>query len=490
MPQNATPRQLDPVLLALAAIAALTLYRIGLLALSDADLFVDEAQYWVWGQNLDWGYYSKPPMIGWVLRAVTELAGSDAPFWIRLPGPVFHAATALILIGVARRLTDPVAAALVGLTYVSLPAVAMGSFLISTDTILLPFFAGAVWCYLILTDRPSFAHAVGLGVCIGLGFLSKYAAIYAVLCLGLGALTLPQARISLRDVAVAVVAGLLVISPNIIWNLQNDLMTVSHTADNVDWVKQESLLAGLNLQGAVDFLAAQFGVFGPVLFAAYILAVLRARPGRFANPWHKAWLVWLSVPILALVTVQALLSKAFANWAVTAAVGLVLLTVPVLWHRFRAVFWSALAVNVALCLALPIAATQTTSWARDDGRLVLRRFTGRTATSERVIADVQAQGLTEIVASHRHLLADLFHTAKGTGLQIYAVPPQGHPQHYYAQRKAYPQGMTRPFALVTTDGAPLPCVPKTQPFAEWTAGPGAFRDNRVRLYQLPPDCWD
>ena len=56
-----------------------------LLGFSTADLFVDEAQYWVWGQNLDWGYYSKPPMVGWLLRAVTDLAGSSSAFWATDP---------------------------------------------------------------------------------------------------------------------------------------------------------------------------------------------------------------------------------------------------------------------------------------------------------------------------------------------------------------------------------------------------------------------
>ena len=83
----------DPVRAAALAIAAITLYRIALLPLATADLFVDEAQYWLWGQELAWGYYSKPPLIGWVIRAVTDLAGSDGAFWIRAPGPVLHGIT-------------------------------------------------------------------------------------------------------------------------------------------------------------------------------------------------------------------------------------------------------------------------------------------------------------------------------------------------------------------------------------------------------------
>jgi 4-amino-4-deoxy-L-arabinose transferase-like glycosyltransferase len=89
--------------LGLAGIALVTLYRVALLPFDRADLFVDDAQYWFWGQSLAWGYYSKPPLIAWTLRASTDI-GSDAPFWIRLPLPLIHGLTAVVMAFVGRRL--------------------------------------------------------------------------------------------------------------------------------------------------------------------------------------------------------------------------------------------------------------------------------------------------------------------------------------------------------------------------------------------------
>ena len=39
-----------------AAVVALTLYRIAFLWFDQTDLFVDESQYWLWGQKFDFGY--------------------------------------------------------------------------------------------------------------------------------------------------------------------------------------------------------------------------------------------------------------------------------------------------------------------------------------------------------------------------------------------------------------------------------------------------
>ena len=49
----------EPTLSALLGVlVALTALRIALLAASPLDLFVDEAQYWLWSTTPDFGYYS------------------------------------------------------------------------------------------------------------------------------------------------------------------------------------------------------------------------------------------------------------------------------------------------------------------------------------------------------------------------------------------------------------------------------------------------
>ena len=83
MPPSDRPEALG-FRLGLLGILLVTLWRVALLPFDSADLFVDDAQYWLWGQTLDWGYYSKPPLIAWILRLSTSM-GSDAPFWIRPP---------------------------------------------------------------------------------------------------------------------------------------------------------------------------------------------------------------------------------------------------------------------------------------------------------------------------------------------------------------------------------------------------------------------
>ncbi|HHD78267.1 MAG TPA: hypothetical protein ENK98_01290, partial [Epsilonproteobacteria bacterium] len=59
-------------------IIILSVYRAFMLYTINPDLYIDEAYYWVWSQNFDWGYYSKPPMIAWVISLATGLAGESS----------------------------------------------------------------------------------------------------------------------------------------------------------------------------------------------------------------------------------------------------------------------------------------------------------------------------------------------------------------------------------------------------------------------------
>ena len=40
-------------------------------------LYGDEAQYWLWSQNLDLGYFSKPPLLAWFLSGYVDLFGDS-----------------------------------------------------------------------------------------------------------------------------------------------------------------------------------------------------------------------------------------------------------------------------------------------------------------------------------------------------------------------------------------------------------------------------
>lgn len=388
----------------LMVVAGLTLARIAALFLTPLQLYPDEAQYWLWSRTLDWGYYSKPPMIAWAIWATTALGGNAEP-WVRLSAPLFHAGAALAIFAAARRLYGPSAAFTACVLYLLMPGVALSSAVIATDAPLLFCLSLALMAYveLLRTDGARRIRiAAMLGAAIGLAFLSKYAALYFALGLGLHAAVSPSARSIWRPAALAAALGAfaIVLAPNLLWNAAHSFATIQHTASNADWSKEH----GLDPRRLLAFLGGQFGVFGPIPFAVLVgggvaLAVRR----RLAE--EDALLLCLAAPALAIVTAQTLVSRANANWAAAAYVpGSIVVAAWLV--RWRAQRWLLAAIGLqAVVAALFVVWVAAPATAEAMGVAnSFKRAKGWAEMTDAVVARAEREpGLTAVAVNNRFL---------------------------------------------------------------------------------------
>ena len=110
----------------LAAVAAITAARLVWLAVQPADLYPDEAQYWFWAQHPALGYYSKPPLVAWLI-ALTTAAFGDSEFAIRLSAPLLHAVAAGFVYAIGARLYDGRVGFWAALAYATAPGVSLSA---------------------------------------------------------------------------------------------------------------------------------------------------------------------------------------------------------------------------------------------------------------------------------------------------------------------------------------------------------------------------
>ena len=456
-------------------IAGLTLWRIVALWFNGTDLFVDEAQYWAWGQHLDWGYFSKPPLIGWVIRAVTDIAGSDTPFFVRLAAPLFHGAAALAVIWAARAFVDGWVAAWAGALYVAMPLVTVGSSLISTDTIMLPFFALALGAYGRLTEGPSLGRAVLLGVAVGLGLMAKYAMAYFVLCGVLVWIVQPSQRISLRDAFVASLIALAVFAPNIWWNIENDAQTLRHVVDDNAQLGQVSL----NPLGALQFLAEQALAFGPILLGAVIWIALRRPRGA------ELTLLLFCLPIILLVTGQAFMSRAYGNWAATAYVAGPILAASALQMR-RGLLVLSQVLNVGIALGLGLLLIFPTAIRDASVKPLLNRYLGLDEVSLAAAELARRADLTTLTSRDRSVLADLLYTLDGDELAVRAWrDPDDKVRHWYGATFPVERPLSAPVGFLDKRKPPCEGAELVGPV---DPGFGAWSDRGLKLWKLPVGC--
>lgn len=460
---------------AFGLVSAITVARLVLLAFNRTDLYVDESQYWLWGQDFAFGYYSKPPLIAWVIGGITSLAGSDAPFWVRAPFSVFHGSTALILAAIAARLHGPRVAVLVAASYATLPMAAVGSLLASTDTIMAPFFAAAIFFHARLLETRAVRFAILAGIMVGTACLAKYAGVYFLLGAALGAIIVPRMRISALHWSALLGTFLVVISPNIVWNLSNGMATVSHTMDNVGWVRDDAIMGGINPAGLAEFFFSQFAVFGPVLFVALLMAT------RHRDSWR---LLVFVIPAIVIVCGQALMDRAYANWAASAYFAGTVVAVAELASRPR-LMGASLVINGLIALILP-ALTLMPGLMLGRSEPVIARYLGQAALSRQIL-DLATQNAVPVVAARRDVLADLFYTGRDGDVAIFAVPPKGRPQNHYEQRYPAPFDLTGNVLLVAKEVSACPGSPAPVTFPLDRAG-GAYAKVPLSAFLISAKC--
>ena len=297
------------------ALAVLLVVRVTFTGISPLNLYADEAQYWRWGETLEWGYYSKPPMIAWVIHAVTSVLG-NAEWAVRLPAAFLHTAGAVFIYFLARDMYGHRVGMFASLGYALMPAVILSSVVISTDGVLMPFWCAALWAlWRLRNENGGWISAVGLGAAVGFGFLSKYAMLYFAIGTLLVLLLDQQSRralISFKGLAALSIAAA-IFAPHLLWNAANDFKTVSHTVDNAN-------LGGdlINPENALTFLVDQLGVFGPISFLALFFGIFVMRSEDDGIMGRDRWLLCFILPVLLIILGQAVLSRANANWAATA----------------------------------------------------------------------------------------------------------------------------------------------------------------------------
>jgi 4-amino-4-deoxy-L-arabinose transferase-like glycosyltransferase len=386
---------------ALVCVAALTAARLAWIAAEPAGLYPDEAQYWIWAKQLAFGYYSKPPLLPWLIALTTGIFG-DSEWAIRLSAPLLHAAAAGFAYAIGARLYDRRVGFWSALTYATLPGISVSSFIISTDAALLPCWAAALYALIRAREPGGGRWWPTVGVAAGLGLLAKYAMAYWLLSAFAFVLLTRGERRHVKPLLLATCIAVMLLLPNLWWNWSHGFASFRAVRDNVH-------LGGdlFHPHALFDFLGSQVGLVGPLVFAALIWIV--RRPAALAAGAPRL-LAFFSLPILVLLLAQSLLSHAEPNWAAPAYVAAIVLVVAwALRCGWRRWVYASVALNLTAAAALfgmtdTLAAVGVAVPAKYDPLHRLRSWRGLGARVSALLA--AHPGLT-LLADDRELLAAL-----------------------------------------------------------------------------------
>ena len=296
------------------------------------DLAGDEAHYWEWSRRLDLSYYSKGPLVAYIIAASRAAladwsqsqVGSEA-LAVRLPAMLLAICTGwgiyVLTCNVFRE--RKTACAATALTF-TMPILVAGSILMTIDV---PLAAAWTWA-LICCERglrtQSIVPWLVAGVLIALGILAKYTMVLLFPVVGLAILFEPRYRPYLRRPGpwLAVVVGCLGFAPILIWNARHDWVSFRHVAG------QAGLAGGTKFDplGPFAYLGGQAAVVNAAWFVGMIWAAVELyRRPRMEDERHdpaalRLLLLAMLVPWVAFLAFS-FKTKIQPNWPVLALIG-------------------------------------------------------------------------------------------------------------------------------------------------------------------------
>ena len=329
------------------------------------DLAADEAHYWDWSRHLDWSYYSKGPLVAWLIRASCEVFGGlslsitgNLSAAVRLPAALCHGAIlggSYILASGALR-SSRAALAIVAIEMV-FPLVRAGSVLMTIDP---PFLA--CWCWAMVCvwkgvilardSRSSLRWWIGSAVFAALGTLAKYTmALFPVAVLGY-LLVHHRSEFSKKGIWILLFGAAVCWIPIAVWNGNHDWVSFRHVFGQVGGA-EPFRDQGIRWLGPLVFIGGQAGILLLTSLLAFLAAGWRFRPTQQRDAGLRL-LWWSSIPVWCLFATASFVKSGQLNWPAPAYLGGMILAgawIQEQWsgkytRLIRSCVWGTLAVSL------------------------------------------------------------------------------------------------------------------------------------------------
>jgi 4-amino-4-deoxy-L-arabinose transferase-like glycosyltransferase len=191
--------------------------------------FRDELLYFSLGRHLSAGYASVPPFTGFMAWVMIHLVGSTL-FAARLFPALLSGVMVFLVSGIAKELKGGVYARILAAFGILVFPVNLRGFYMFQPVPFDIFFWTLVFYFAILwINSKKDIFLILLGIVSGIGIMNKYLVLLQLLCLGMVFMFSSYRKIFLqRSFLVAIVLALIIISPNVIWQISNHLPVTTH----------------------------------------------------------------------------------------------------------------------------------------------------------------------------------------------------------------------------------------------------------------------
>ena len=251
------------------------------------ELHRDEFLHLDQAKHLAWGFHSVPPVTSWISWLILQLGNSI--FWIKFFPALFGALTILVVWKTIESLKGNLFACILASTALLFSVLLRINILYQPNSLDILCWTLVYYTLIRFIQTNSYQWLYFLAISFAIGFLNKYNIAFCLIGL-LPALILSQHRkLFLKpQFYYAIILALILVSPNVIWQIQNDFPVLKHMRElaethlvhikRLDFIKEQFLFfigsIFVLIAALISFLS--YAPFKPYrfFFSAYFFTII------------------------------------------------------------------------------------------------------------------------------------------------------------------------------------------------------------------------
>jgi hypothetical protein len=270
-------------------------------------LGVDEAHYVLYGLNLDLSYFDHPPLVGWVEYIFTSIFGTNE-FGARVGAIVIGFVTSIFIYKLIYDINKNNNQAFIAVLALHASFLFNALFImLMPDTLLFLLILPIIFTVIKIEENSSLYQWMILGFLLGLAGLSKYTAVLFILPIIMYFIIKKRYELFYTfKIIPAILIALFIISPVIIWNIQNDWSSFTYQSEHVVGD------TGINWKGFLASIGAQIGAYNPFLVPLSFFGLYKAL--RSNNPTIFLTALF-GLVLISFFTYASLYKTALPHWS-------------------------------------------------------------------------------------------------------------------------------------------------------------------------------
>ncbi len=298
-----------------------------LIIASTIELGNDEVYYWTYALHPQWNYFDHPPIVGWLIRVTTANLLLHSELFVRIGAIISSAICTVLIYKIGSFIKNVQAGWYAALLYTAsiYSSIIAGTFILP-DSPQMVFWLLSILLLIKIVHLPENSNRsaklwLWFGLSAGLCIMSKVHGVFLWFAVVLYAVLFSRNWFKDKSIYISAIITLLIISPIIIWNINNNFISYTYHGSRVSLVG-----AGIQWDGFLRELAGQLFYNNPLNYLLIWSTIFFILKGKLPDHKKEArLLLCCGIPLIGVLLIVSLFRDTLPHWSGPAYSSLIIL---------------------------------------------------------------------------------------------------------------------------------------------------------------------